>query len=355
MSNSRHESIFKCVCCKTAIKEISDHNFIYDEDGNPKDIHQILVDCIGKHVSNNLNHAVCTPCSVQLQQSYMFKQMCLKTDNKIEDVITDDENLQSIGEIENVDLVAAGEDNKVEEYIITDDGDLQITSEIEYEATFVNAVEGNTLDDHIHSTDDENQQLNSEIQEDGDRTSLCDELIEFAESDAEYLEESVLGLTDNQTPNTQLGDCLTIDSYKQKFRQLAPTHLSCDIKREVSHNKLGTGPIEPDCTSLDVEKIATSDDLIKILEDDYHSMDTDKFKIPKIEVWDVCEDVEYLEEEKPIDIDEYLLAISTTLLNEYESFSVAAVCNVRNSIPPSRCSLFFLFIINVLDLRGIQT
>lgn len=345
---SRHGSIFKCVCCKATIKNIADNNFIYDEDGNPKDMHQILIDCIGMQpqVNDNLNPAVCTPCSVQLKQSYMFKQMCLnQTANKVEDGITDAENLQSVDEIEDVPLVDAEEDSKVE--YIFDDENLQITSEIEYITTpVVNAVEENKAEGDQHCSDEENQEYISEIHE---RTSLSDEIIEFVESEAEYLEESVLGLPDNHTPDTQLGDCLTIDSYKQKFRQLAPTHLSCDIKREVAVSKLGAALIEPDCTSLDVEKIATSDDLIKILEDDYHSendttrkrldkeMDADEFKIPKIEVWDVCEDVEYLEEEKPIDIDEYLLAISTTLLNEYDPFSVAAKCNVSNSITLPRC------------------
>lgn len=346
----RNERIFKCLCCKTTIKKIAEHNLIYDEDGNPKDIHQILIDCIGKlpQVSNNLNHAVCTPCSVQLQQSYMFKQMCLKTDNKLEDGIPDDENLQSVGEIENVALVDAEEENKFEEYI-TDDGNLQFEGVIDT-ASIVNADEVNKAEEDFHNIDEGNQQFISE--QDGDRTSLGDEIIEYVESDADYLEESVLGLPDNQTPDTQLGDCLTIDSYKQKFRQLAPTHISCDIKREVALSKLAAGPNATDCTSLDVEKIATSDDLIKILEDDYHSendttrkgldkdMDTDEFKIPKIEVWDVCEDVEYLEEEKPIDIDEYLLAISTTLLNEYDPFSNAAMCNVSIFIPRTRCQYF---------------
>lgn len=335
----RNERIFKCVCCKTAIKKISERNFIYDDDGNPKDIHQILVDCIGKQpqVSNNLKPAVCTPCSVQLQQSYVFKQMCLKTDNKLEDGVADDENPESVSEIEHEPYVDAAED-KLTEYIT--DENQQFEDEMEDIPTL--GVDDNKVEENLHITDDENQQNISETQ-DEDRTSLSDEVIDFVESDAEYLEESVLGLVDNPTPDTQLGDCLTIDSYKQKFRQLAPTHQSCDIKREVANSKIGAGLIEAVCTSLDVEKIATSDDLIKILEDDYHSEndttrnDADEFKIPKIEVWDVCEDVEYLEEEKPIDIDEYLLAISTTLLNEYDPFSNAAMCNVSNFIPSKIC------------------
>lgn len=82
---------------------------------------------------------------------------------------------------------------------------------------------------------------------------------------------------------------------------------------------------------MDVEKIVTSDDLINILEDDYHSENNyakrareDEFKIPKI---DRNNDIEYLNDAEHIDIDEYLKSIATIIYNE--SYDQYINCKVK--------------------------
>lgn len=97
-----------------------------------------------------------------------------------------------------------------------------------------------------------------------------------------------------------------------------------------------------DTQNFDVEKIMTSDDLINILEDDYQSEqnyskrardDGDEFNLPKI---DACEDIEYLEEETPVDTDEYLKSIVSA--NYVDSYDTEINCTVIAYKFGSRCT-----------------
>lgn len=87
--------------------------------------------------------------------------------------------------------------------------------------------------------------------------------------------------------------------------------------------------------TLDVEKIVTSDDLINILEADYHNEnnysrrvrdDGDVFKI------EPCEEIEYLEEEDTqVCIDEYLKSIA--YIDYVDNYGSGFYCKVSGTEP----------------------
>lgn len=76
--------------------------------------------------------------------------------------------------------------------------------------------------------------------------------------------------------------------------------------------------------NLDVEKIATSNDLIDILEDDYHNETAYAQK-----AHDTDSEVEYLYDAHPIDINEYLKSIASITYEESYGYESYVNCVVR--------------------------
>ena len=117
---------------------------------------------------------------------------------------------------------------------------------------------------------------------------------------------------------------------KEKLKSGIPRHII--EKKFNSHGRVLT-----ESRNFDVEKIMTSDDLINILEDDYKHENHSKrirldgedidgvFEIPKI---DMCEEIEYLDEHEPINIDEYLKTIVSTMYVQDDNYSAPIACSV---------------------------
>lgn len=305
MSSVKSERPKKCKCCNTAISK--SFRFIYDEEGRELNIEFLLLDCVGKKVSdkNGLDQAICTKCLLQLQQSYEFKMKCLEaadesegSDNENELVLCDVSSLNSF-DAENVEQSAEAAtdpmtlneefviDEKFDEstYEMIDDKSLKNIVGDEFEIKFIEVI------DMVEDANPDN----------------CAKL--------------------QQHVNDKLSTSITLPTVKKKFAKNAPSH-RIKFKPEIL----------VDSKAIDVEKIRTSDDLVHILEDDYHSENdsnrqrftdiTDEFKIPKIEVEDFCDNIEYLDESKPIDLDEYIKLVTLISYDEKKCFISDVKCVV---------------------------
>ncbi len=302
MSNIKCEKQNKCKCCKTVLSK--SFRYIYDEEGRELNIEFLLFDCVGKKVSekNGLDQAICTKCLLQLQQSYEFKRKCLEaadesdgSDNESELVLCDVSSLNSC-HIDTGECVTEVEEPIMiyEEFVI-DEIDEERTYEI--------------------------------IEPPSSSKSGEDVEIKFAEV-IEIVEEVVDNSVKSQSQvNDKLSTSITLPTVKKKFARNAPSH-RIKFKPEILANS----------KTIDVEKIRTSDDLVHILEDDYHSENdtnrkrftdiTDEFKIPKIEVEDFCDNIEYLDESKPIDLDEYIKLVTLISYDENKYFISEVKCVV---------------------------
>lgn len=309
MSTTKCEKPKKCKCCNTAISK--SFRFIYDEEGKELNIEFLLLDCVGKKVSekNGSDQAICTKCLLQLQQSYEFKRKCLEaadesdvSDNESEFVLGDESSLNSF-------TVDHGEQltNVIEDPILTLDEQFVIDETFE-ERTY-DMIDSSSLK---IGDDDE-----SDVE------------IKFIEI-IDVVEDVNLDNCSNaqQHVNDKLSTSITLPTVKKKFAKNAPSH-RIKFKPEI---------LLADSKAIDVEKIRTSDDLVHILEDDYHSENdsnrkrftdiTDEFKIPKIEVEDFCDNIEYLDESKPIDLDEYIKLVTLISYDEKKCFLSDVKCVV---------------------------
>lgn len=308
MSNTKSEKPKKCKCCNTAISK--SFRFIYDEEGKELNIEFLLFDCVGKKVSekNGLDQAICTKCLLQLQQSYEFKRKCLEaadesdgSDNESELVLCDVSSLNSVT-VDNVEHLTEVEDpifTLNEEYVIDE------TFEETYEVIEVSSPK--------NCGDDE-----SDVE------------IKFIEV-IDIVEDAHLdNASKSQHVNDKLSSSITLPTVKKKFAKDAPYQHRIKFKPEIL----------ADSKTIDVEKIRTSDDLVHILEDDYHSENdtnrkrftdiTDEFKIPKIEVEDFCDNIEYLDESKPMDLDEYIKLVTLISYDEKKCFISEVKCVVSH-------------------------
>lgn len=294
MSDIRNKKQRKCKCCNTAISK--SFRYIYDEEGKELNIEFLLLDCLGKKVSerNGLDQVICTKCLLQLQQSYEFKKKCLEA--------ADDSEVSENNEDEDTDLyeVSSIKSTNVEDASIE-----------KSDKSYVIAID-DTFD--VNHQDDENE---SEVE------------IKYVEM-IDIIEDADLdNSSKSQQVNDKLSTSLTLPTVKKKFAKNAPFN-RIKFKTEIL----------VDSKAIDVEKIRTSDDLVNILEDDYQSENdsnrkcftdiTDEFKIPKIEVEDFCDNIEYLDEliDQPIDLDEYIKEVTLISYDEKKCFLSEVKCVV---------------------------
>lgn len=319
---------YKCVCCSTTTISgnrnliFSDKNDQQNTTDNSNNIPLMLFDCLGKELTRSSTAAICANCLVQLKQSYAFKQRCLLTSSsattnaqqQIDEVIEElhaTEDYVEVLELKEEDLIEYSTDHFL----------IEQTDDCEY----IDEESGDVLE--IQLPDD--PPINNNLREGVLQSSQFSQFLPLA-----------------------LPEYITVDSYKQLFRSSAPTQpykirkpAAAAAEKQptvaLQHKKLSSTVSEIDCSDLDVEKIVTSDDLIKILEDDYHSesdsrrrrrlhkdSDDDEFKIPKIEMLDVRLDIDYLDEEKTIDLDAYLQTVTFTVHDANIAYAEKRVCKV---------------------------
>lgn len=313
----------KCKCCNTPISK--SFRLIYDEEGKELNIEFLLLDCVGKKVSekNGPDQAICTKCLLQLQQSYDFKKKCLEAGDD------DDSEASEVSEANEAS------DNE-SELILCDVSSLNSFNVDSGERTTV-------VDDSIMMMMDEEFVIDETIEENSfeliGRSSV--NTGNDGESDADVQLIEVIDIIENagagssvksQQVNDKLSTSITLPTVKKKFAKNAPSH-RIKFKQEIL----------ADSKTIDVEKIRTSDDLVHILEDDYHSENdsnrkrftdiTDEFKIPKIKVEDFCDNIEYLDESKPIDLDEYIKLVTLISYDEKKCFLTEVKCVVRKLVP----------------------
>ncbi|KAJ6641337.1 Zinc finger protein [Pseudolycoriella hygida] len=275
----------KCKCCNTPISK--SFRYIYDEEGKELNIEFLLFDCVGKkvHEKNGLDQAICTKCLLQLQQSYEFKKKCLEAADDSED---------SSSEIEICEKSSPKSEIFTNEEYLTEVDDPMFNvmkEELLIEEPF---------EEHTHKNDE-------------DEVKYV-EIIEFIEDVNKDTSPK-----SQQHVNDKLSTSITLPTVKIKFAKNVPSHPIKFKPEKLANSK-----------AIDVEKIRNSDDLVDILEDDYQSesdsirkrlTDTaDEFKIPKIEVEDFCDNIEYLDESKPIDMDEYIKQVTLISYDEKKNF-----------------------------------
>lgn len=322
----------KCVCCFTTIPS-DNGKLVFDEEDAQNDTDNIplmLFECLGKKFTPSSTAAICTNCLVQLRQSFAFKKKCLMFTADDQQEIAED-----LDEDNDDDIALQNDfDTITEEYVEV----LELKEEdlIEYTPEQANDPEYIEEDDNFENEIPDADDVDNEQQT----------------IDNKSVDESL-----------SLSEYISVNSYRQIFCSNATTHpyivrkpsaivaadsVTTSAATTIECERPSSIVSELDCSDLDVEKIATSDDLIKILEDDYHSENDsrrrqlqrlhkdysdDVFKIPKIDVLDVCLDVEYLDEEKPINFDAYLMAIAFTVHNANSAYPQRRVCKVtKNSI-----------------------
>lgn len=309
-SVKRCEKPRKCKCCNTAISK--SFRLIYDEEGRELNIEFLLLDCVGKKVSekNGLDQAICTKCLLQLQQSYDFKKKCLEAGDDSDDSegISDSELvLCDVSSLNSINVDSGEHTTEVDDAIIMMDEEFVIDETIEEENAF-ELIDGSSMTDT------------------GDHREIDDE-IQFVEVIDIIEDAGCDNSIKSQLVNDKLSTSITLPTVKKKFAKNAPSH-RIKFKPEIL----------ADSKTIDVEKIRTSDDLVHILEDDYHSENdsirkrftdiTDEFKIPKIKVEDFCDNIEYLDESKPIDLDEYIKMVTLISYDEKKCFLTEVKCVV---------------------------
>lgn len=385
----------KCKCCNSALGTAASH-LIFDDAGKERNIAFLLFDYIGKKVSESDGdqQAVCDNCLRQLIQCYEFKQKCVQAneDEDSGDDSNDEMEFNEIIEEESNDMgnlvmkpdqTAAENEYGFEKYVEFieeyDDDDVdvedeeltgvtnieQTLTETENEYEFLNDFCGFVLtkdEDELNLADaDEGQSLvaadieylDADVEDEGRYAFAENE--ESPEPDSEVIELAEFALDTNSKTVKTIGkftfhfDFLSFESkqfpfiitdtledlhrIKEKLKQGVPRHM-IELNRTM----------KPTAQSLDVEKIVTSDDLINILEADYHSEnsysrrvrdDADVFKIPKIES---CEEIEYLEEEdSQVSIDEYLKSIA--YIDYVENYSSSFYCKVSQPELAQNCTI----------------
>lgn len=270
----------------------------------------LLFDCVGKKVSekNGLDQAICTKCLLQLQQSYEFKRKCLEAANDSDSSDENESELVHVSSLDSFNISNEERKAEVEDPILMDVE--YVIDETFEEPTF------EVIDTSLSPKSGDNQ-------DDHDIEIKYVEVIDIIEN----------ATVDNPTKshhhvNDKLSTSITLPTVKKKLARNAPSHR---IKSKTE--------MLADAKTIDVEKIRTSDDLVHILEDDYQSENdsnrkrltdiTDEFKIPKIEVEDFCDNIEYLDESKPVDLDEYIKQITLISYDEKKSFLTEVKCVVR--------------------------
>lgn len=422
--SGQNKSKQKCKCCATGLTDKLNAHLIFDESGLEKNIQFLLSDCLGKYVdeSDGLDQAICNDCFEQLKQSFLFKQKCRNQCEDEEQIEEESEDDESDNEIENREEQNENDNNDNEfshENIIELDNIstsdkctinvenipsnesydvIEMNDEIFKEEDFA-GFDLNDTNTVIHGIIYERADTNALEEDDKSLIGLLEDnsntCITVINSNDHIIESNILfvnsiedteNVDNNLSPDnyiidetdlkfeeefdksnifrTSLTECLTAQSYKDYLRKGIPIHQtvpkrSPETKTTSAAKKEGT---EDESTSLDVQKIVTSDDLIKILEDDYHSendskrkrldkdTDCDEFKIPKIKIFDVCENVEYLEEANPIDIDEYIMSVVCASYDEELNFLSSVTCRVSSN----KHKLFTLFILYLFKNHFFQ-
>lgn len=377
LRNTRKKSP-KCKCCNTLLSNKSNNHLIFDTSGREKNIQFLLSDCVGKQVEefDGLDQAICNDCLEQLQQTFSFKQKCrnqIENEN-VSDECTEDENEDcdyesdiSVNDRNTISYVESIPDTRSFSYEVNEQDDI-FTKEEEFAGfddedtkTTILGITYYDADEQSHNNQlnhinldptviDNNMAMSSIGQTDDNSSTFVNDPLTLrvidAENDAfselkfEMDNEECEVINETCFYRTSLTECLTAQTYKEYLRKDIPIHQI--VPKRTSVNKSSTskkqqgGEDEP--ASLDVEKIVTSDDLIKILEDDYHSendskrkrldKDTDgeEFKIPEIKILDVCEKVDY--QDDAIDIDEYIMSVVCASYDEELDFLSAITCSV---------------------------
>lgn len=293
MSDIRNKKSKKCKCCNTAISK--SFRYIYDEEGRELNIEFLLFDCVGKKVSekNGLDQAICTKCLLQLQQSYEFKKKCLEAVDESEE----SDDAEEADEVYELSCMNVGNVDNCDEL----DKEFDETDEATFEIVSISSMK-------------------NDVNESSDIEMKFIEVIDI-------VEDTDVVISPKSQLNDKLSTSLTLPTVKKKFAKNAPSH-RIKLKTEVL----------VESKAIDVEKIRTSDDLVNILEDDYQSENdsnrkcftdiTDEFKIPKIEVEDFCDNIEYLDESKPMDLDEYIKLVTLISYDEKKCFISEVKCVV---------------------------
>lgn len=359
----------RCKCCNTPLGEIASH-LIFDEAGKERNIAFLLFDYIGKKVSESDGgqQAVCDGCLRQLIQCYEFKQKCVQANDDSEDDDDDDDDDGSDSE--------SNEDTKFNEIIEEEPERAENESEFDRFVEFIVESDEEPTDEvqmpteikivplngagefKVAKTDESTgeeqrspiaadvEYLDVEVDDDDNYAYVYMDTDESPEPESEIIELTEFALDPTSKPVKTIGE-LNFSSSRFRYRENEiDSHSSTDTDEDLHRikEKLKQGVprhmIELNRTmkatgqSLDVEKIVTSDDLINILEADYHNGnsysrrvrdDADVFKMPNIEP---CEEIEYLEEEDAqVSIDDYLKSIA--FIDYVENYDSGFYCKVR--------------------------
>lgn len=321
----------KCMCCNSTLKKNKSHN-IFDECGKNIRIQFLLAECVQKLVYelSGTVQAICSDCLNQLQQSYAFKLKCknLKTDDD------DDDGDEEEEEDTQSEVILNDQPDNVE--VIQDEPyngnktiELEILNEVAGEYDHVSTASASELrDQNPEHTDyptrndeiDVNVAMETEVLEDYDSIQTTQDLstaqitehyledvfltdvtdVECANPDPDALKQ-IDGLGSASTseeqvlfdPANRFVESLTVHSIKEKIRFGIPVHaVHCTSNRE--------NDSASDC------------------EDRSGRPDRSETRLQ-------------LDDEVPIDVDEYVMSIVSVSFNDYSEFQDCVMCNVSAS------------------------
>ncbi|XP_031630017.1 zinc finger protein 761-like [Contarinia nasturtii] len=266
----------RCQCCNKTLT--TDYRLVFGDEGKTHNIATLLHDYIGKslHEQDGNTYAICDLCWQQLLQYNDFKQKCLRANemSSDEEQEEDEEGEEEEVKDENLANTLNYEDS---EYLDESQCDGDYEMKVEY-------LEEN---DFANEWDNEKKTIPFDF------TSVLVKPIFMLEID-------------------NADDLVRI---KQKISLGIPRH---DLKTKMRCGKKGG-------ENLDVEKIATSDDLINILEDNYQCESSYSKKSREN---DSTNDIDLINDAQPADISEYLKSIASITYEEsYENFINCMLCS----------------------------
>lgn len=311
----------RCQCCNNTLTENS--HLVFSDEGRSVNIATLLFNYIKKSLneSDGLKYAICDPCWQQLIQYNEFQQKCIRANEMASDEEemeaeeeSDDDN-DNDNEEEEVDNSGYGKMTRNEGGMFCANDESQSETNYEYDEELdekwqIEYLEENdALDEENWCTQESNaiQPANDGLQKlPFDFTPVLVKPI-FMLGIGKPFDFMIFFFELNFKRSISIAaNADDLMRVKQKVSTGIPCHA---IEMKLNNRRAKN-------QSLDVEKIVTSDDLINILEDDYHNENAYTKKIR-----DCDEPITQMIDAQHTDISEYLKCIaSLTYEQSYENY-----------------------------------
>lgn len=322
----------RCQCCNKSL--IAPFHLVFDEAGKNQNIATLLFDYIGKLLDekDGRRYAVCSPCLQQLIQCYEFKQKCIRAN---ESTMSEDENENEDGDEDEAEAEEEDEQEETnelnEQQSQSDSFDDSIQNEVLYE-DWNESQNGSDFDGDDMNVEYLDDSFEAEIEYDPN-SQILKKKLPFDFTAVLVKPVFVLDIGKKKRWKKFFENKDTKITYSSSDNPLEVMRIKQKITKGIPRHAIETrmGGAKANAQNLDVEKIATSDDLINILEDDYRNESSYGKKAREHEY---TNDVDNPDGAQHTDVNDYLKSIASITYEEsYDNYINCMVRLIRfNSI-----------------------